>query len=72
MICDYLGCTQINPISILLSFNDERFQGKDIGKLMINFENLVILKCTDQLHPFYKSAGFEALPQSSKCEKIKI
>ena len=32
-------------------------------------ENEVILKCTDELYPFYKSAGFEALPQSSKWEK---
>ena len=81
MIVDYLGCTQVNPTSILPSFHYERFQGKDIGKLLINLiqiisnelsnavENVVMLKCTDELYPFYKSAGFEALPQSSKWEK---
>ena len=83
MIVDYIWCAQDNPTSVLPTFNHENFQGKGIGKLLINLiqtisikfsngvENVVMLKCTDKLNPFFKSVGLEALSKSSKWEEHK-
>ena len=83
MIVDYLGCTQVNPTSILPSFHYERFQGKDIGKLLINLiqiisnelnngiENVVMLKCTDKVYFFINQLVLKLYKNHQNGRKIK-
>ena len=78
VIIDYNGSTEVAPKDIIPSFNHERFCGKGLGKLLLTLiqsisnvlckdkDNVVILKCTNELQSFYESIGFKGVTKKSK------
>ena len=82
IIVDYIGSIEVAPKDIISSFNYKRFRGKGLGKLLLTIiqsisnvlckdkDNAMMLKCTNELRPFYESIGFNPSPMFFV--KIKI
>ena len=82
VIIDYFGCTEASPKEIISSFKYEYFQGKGIGELLINMiqvisnrlcndkDNVILLKCADDLQSYYESVGFQKVQDDSEWLQI--
>ena len=78
IIIDNIGSTEVAPKDIIPSFNYKRFCGKVLGKLLLTSiqfvcnvlckdkDNVVMLKCTNELHLFFESIGFKRVTKKSK------
>ena len=70
VIVDYFAVSDLNASDLIPSFEYERFQGKGVGKFLMNLvqvisntlcnekENVVLLKCTDDPKSYYQLLGF--------------
>ena len=71
VIIDYIGSTEAVPKDIIPSFNYEHIRGKGSGRLLLTLiqsipyvlckdkDNVVMLRCTNEIQPFYESIGFK-------------
>jgi len=78
---DYIAVTDVSPRSILVNYDQTKFQGKGIARLLLNIiqvvnlavsdgdcENIVI-KSSRELESLYRSIGFQKAKQGEKMFK---
>ena len=83
-IVDYIGVCddEERPKTFIPTFEHERYRGKGIGKFLIhmtqvisnilceNKENVILLKCNQNVHTFYECIGFEQINHDDNWLKI--
>ena len=80
-VMDYIALTDISPRSFLTNYNQSKFQGKGIGRLLINIIQVlnhvvsrgkckyIVIKCDRELESMYKSFGFQKIAKSDPLMK---